>query len=399
MELETELCVVGGGPAGMMCGYLFARAGVPTVVLEKHGDFLRDFRGDTVHPSTLDLFDELGLLDKLLERPHDKVTQIGAVVGGDEIRIADFTHLPGRGRFIALMPQWEFLDFLSEQARKLPAFTLKMEAEAVDLIREGGRFAGVRTRGGDTIRAKLVIAADGRGSVLRKAACLPLYDLGAPIDVFWFRVPKERTTENRTQGYINHAQMVVAIDRGDYFQCARVIGKGGADAIRAQGIARFREEVVATAPILGDAIGAVTSFDDVKLLSVSLDRLTRWFAPGLLAIGDAAHAMSPVGGVGINLAIQDAVAAANILAAPMRRGEDLDRLSPRVQERRMFPVKVIQGLQRTVHERVIGAAFRNSSPKAPAIARLMNAVPLLQRIPARILGLGIRREHIRSPRA
>ena len=399
MELETELCVVGGGPAGMMCGYLFARAGVPTVVLEKHGDFLRDFRGDTVHPSTLDLFDELGLLDKLLERPHDKVTQIGAVVGGDEIRIADFTHLPGRGRFIALMPQWEFLNFLSEQARKLPAFTLKMEAEAVDLIREGGRFAGVRTRGGDTIRAKLVIAADGRGSVLRKAACLPLYDLGAPIDVFWFRVPKERTPENRTQGYINHAQMVVAIDRGDYFQCARVIGKGGADAIRAQGIARFREEVAATAPILGDAIGAVASFDDVKLLSVSLDRLTRWFAPGLLAIGDAAHAMSPVGGVGINLAIQDAVAAANILAAPMRRGEDLDRLSPRVQERRMFPVKVIQGIQRTVHERVIGAAFRNSTPKAPAIARLLNAVPLLQRIPARILGLGIRREHIRSPRA
>ena len=398
-DSETDLCVVGGGPAGMMCGYLFARAGVRTTVLEKHGDFLRDFRGDTVHPSTLDLFDELGLLDALLERPHDKVMNIGAVVGGEEIRIADFTHLPGRGRFIALMPQWEFLNFLAEQARKLPAFTLRMESEAVGLMHEAGRVVGVFTRGGDNIRARLVIAADGRGSVLRRAAGLPLYDLGAPIDVFWFRVPKQPTPENRTQGYIDHGQMVVTIDRGDYFQCARVIGKGGADAIRAQGIGRFRDEVAATAPILRDAIGAITSFDEVKLLTVSLDRLTRWYAPGLLAIGDAAHAMSPVGGVGINLAIQDAVAAANILAAAMQRGEDLDKLTPRVQERRMFPVRVIQGLQRTIHERVIGAAFRNSTPRPPAIARLMNAVPLLQRIPARILGLGVRREHIRSPKA
>ncbi|MBW8744254.1 MAG: FAD-dependent monooxygenase, partial [Sphingomonas sp.] len=224
-------------------------------------------------------------------------------------------------------------------------------------------------------------------------------DLGAPIYVFWFRVPKARTPENRTQGYINHGQMVVLIDRGDYYQCARLISKGGADAIRAQGIARFREEVAAVAPPLADAIDAITSFDDLKLLSVSLDRLTRWHAPGLLAIGDAAHAMSPVGGVGINLAIQDAVAAANILAGPMARGEDLDRLIPRVQQRRMLPVKIIQGLQRTVHARVIGAAFRSQAPKLGALPKLVNAVPLLQRIPARILGLGIRREHIRSPEA
>ncbi|HMI18258.1 MAG TPA: FAD-dependent oxidoreductase [Sphingomonas sp.] len=397
-ETETELCVVGGGPAGMMCGYLFARAGVKTVVLEKHKDFLRDFRGDTVHPSTLDLFDELGLLDALLARPHDRITSVGAVVGGEEFRIADFSHLPGPGRFIALMPQWEFLNFLAEEARKLPAFTLKTETEAVDLIHEGNRAVGVRLSNGDGIRAKLVIAADGRGSVLRAAAGLPLYDLGAPIDVFWFRAPKQRTPENRTQGYIDHGQMVVVIDRGDYFQCARVISKGGAEAIRAEGIARFRAEVVATAPILQGAIDTVTSFDDVKLLTVSLDRLTRWYAPGLLAIGDAAHAMSPVGGVGINLAIQDAVAAANILAGPMAQGQSVDALTPRVQERRMFPVRVIQGIQRTVHERVIGAAFRNQTPRAPMLVRLLSATPLLQRIPARILGLGIRREHIRSPK-
>ena len=395
---ETCLCVVGGGPAGMMCGYLFARAGVKTVVLEKHGDFLRDFRGDTVHPSTLDLSDELGLLDALLQRPHDRVTRIGGVVGGKDIRFADFTHLPKPGNFTALMPQWEFLDFLSEQARTLPAFRLRMETAAVDLVREQGRVVGVRTRGGEVIRAKLTIAADGRGSVLRAAADLPLHDLGAPIDVFWFRVPKQRTPENRTQGYINHGQMVVLIDRGDYYQCARVISKGEAEAIHAQGIERFREEVVAVAPPLADEIGTIASFDDLKLLSVSLDRLTRWHTPGLLAIGDAAHAMSPVGGVGINLAIQDAVAAANILAGPMARGEDLDRLTPRVQARRMLPVKVIQALQRTVHERVIGAAFRSEAPKLGLLPKLVNAIPLLQRIPARILGLGVRREHIRSPK-
>ena len=396
---ETELCVVGGGPAGMMCAYLFARAGVRTIVLEKHGDFLRDFSGDTVHPSTLDLFDELGLFDALLARPHDKVETLGGVIGGEELRFVDFRHLPGRGRFAALMPQWEFLDFLSAEARKLPAFSLRMECEAVGLVHEQGRVVGVQTRDGATIRARLTIAADGRSSILRKAAGLPLYDLGAPIDVFWFRVPKERTPDNRTQGFINHGQMVVGVDRGDYYQCARVISKGGAEAIQAQGIERFREEVVATAPVLAGGIDAIRSFDEVKLLSVSLDRLTRWYAPGLLAIGDAAHAMSPVGGVGINLAIQDAVAAANILAGPMMRGENVDRLAPRVQERRMFPVKVIQGMQRTVHERVIGAAFRSQTPKPPAIVRLLDRVPLLQRVPARILGLGVRREHIRSPKA
>lgn len=382
----------------MMAGLLFARAGLHTVVLEKHGDFLRDFRGDTVHPSTLNLFDELGLLDALLARPHDRVERIGAVVGGREFRIADFRHLPGRGRFIAMMPQWEFLDFVADAARAYPAFELRVNTQVSGLVERDGRVEGVTLAGGGTVAARLVIAADGRGSVLRAAAGLPLCDLGAPIDVFWFRVPKARTPDNRTQGYIDRGEMIVAIDRGDYFQGARVIAKGAADAIRARGIADFRADVAATAPAMAEGIAALSGWDDIKLLSVSLDRLERWSRPGLLAIGDAAHAMSPVAGVGINLAIQDAVAAANILAAPMVRGEDPDRLLERLQRRRMFPVRVIQRMQRIAHERVIGAAL-GGTVRPPAALRLLDRVPLLQRIPARVIGLGVRREHIRSPKA
>ena len=392
---ETGICIVGGGPAGMMAGLLFARAGVQTLVLEKHADFLRDFRGDTVHPSTLNLFDELGLMDKLLDRPHDKVPDIEAVVGGHAYRIADFTHLPGRGRFVALMPQWEFLDFVAQQAKLYPAFTLRMEAEGVATIEREGRVTGVRTAAGEEIAARLVIAADGRGSKLR--AGLPLHDLDAPIDVLWFSVPKPRTADNQTQGYIAGGEMIVAIDRGDYFQCARVIEKGGAPKLLARGLDAFRAEVEAVVPPVAGLMHGLKSLDDVKLLSVTLDRLTRWSRPGLLAIGDAAHAMSPVGGVGINLAIQDAVAAANILAGPMARCGDPDPLLPQVQARREFPVRVIQAMQRTVHRTVISAALRGQVQKAPWILRLLGRTPLLQRIPARMLGLGIRREHIRSP--
>ncbi len=394
---QTEICIVGGGPAGMVAGLLFARAGVKTLVLEKHGDFLRDFRGDTVHPSTLNLFDELGLMDKLLERPHDKVPKIEAVIAGQTFPIADFTHLPGRGRFVALMPQWEFLDFVTQEAKRYPAFTLRMETEGVAAIEQGGRVAGVRTASGEEIAARLVIAADGRGSKLR--AGLPLRDLGAPIDVLWFSVPKARTADNQTQGYISGGEMIVAIDRGEYFQCARVIEKGSAPQVMARGLEAFRAEVEKIVVPVAGLMHGLQSLDQVKLLSVTLDRLTHWSRPGLLAIGDAAHAMSPVGGVGINLAVQDAVAAANILAAPMARGVDPDPLLGKVRARREFPVRVIQAMQRTIHRTVIRAALSGTAQSAPWPVRLIGSMPLLQRIPARIFGLGVRREHIRSPEA
>lgn len=394
---ETELCIVGGGPAGMMAGLLFARAGVKTVVLEKHADFLRDFRGDTVHPSTLDLFDELGLMERLLERPHDKVPDIEAVIGGRAYRIADFTHLPVRAPYVALMPQWDFLDFVAREAKHYPCFTLRMETEGVAAIQRDGRVVGVRTAAGEEVFARLVIAADGRGSKLR--AGLPLRDLGAPIDVLWFSVPKPRTSDNRTQGYVANGEMIVAIDRGDYFQCARVIEKGSAPQILARGLDAFRSEVEGVVTPVAGLMGGLTSLEDVKLLSVSLDRLIRWSRPGLLAIGDAAHAMSPVGGVGINLAIQDAVAAANLLAGPMARGEDVDPLLHKVQARREFPVRLIQAVQRAVHRNVIGTTLGGVVQTAPWPVRLLDAVPMLQRIPARLLGLGVRREHIRSPKA
>jgi len=391
---DPQVLIVGGGPAGMMAGYLFARAGVRTLVLEKHGDFLRDFRGDTVHPATLDLFDELGLYDRLLDRPHDKVPELSAVVRGRSFKVADFRHLPGRSRFVALMPQWEFLDFLSGETKRLPAFSIAMETAATGLIEEEGRVVGVTTQDGRALRAGLTIAADGRGSLLRKAAGLPLHDLGAPIDVLWFRLPKRRDVRNETAGFIGDGDMVVLIDRGDYWQCARVIGKGEHEAVRARGLDRFRSEVRATAPLVGDAIDELRDWDAVKLLSVSLDRLERWHRPGLLAIGDAAHAMSPVGGVGINLAIQDAVAAANILAGPIAAGRNVDGLLRQVQARRTFPVKAIQALQRTIHRNVIGAARAGRMPDAPLVLRALDGFAPLRRIPARILGLGFRREHV-----
>ena len=399
IEQACDICIVGGGPAAMMAALLFARAGLSVTIVEKHGDFLRDFRGDTIHPSTLDLFDELGLFDTLLALPHDKVRAVGATIAGRAYRVADFTHLPGRGRFIAMMPQWHFLDFVAGQAKAYSGFRLLMQTEACDLLEEDGRVAGVVTGSGKRIGARLVIAADGRGSRVRELAGLPLEDLGAPIDVFWFRMPAPPAAENRTHAYVGPGEMVVVIDRRDYFQCARVIRKGSADAVRARGLACFRQDVAAAAPPLRDLIDAVASWDEIKLLSVSLDRLTRWHRPGLLAIGDAAHAMSPVGGVGINLAIQDAVAAANILAAPMRAGTNADGLLQRVQDRRSMPVRMIQRLQRAAHRRVLGAALDGRQVSAPALLKVLDRVPALQRLPARVIGLGIRREHIRSPNA
>jgi len=401
MASDLDLIVVGGGPAGMMAGLLFARAGCRVQVLEKHADFFRDFRGDTVHPSTLELLRELGLIDEFLKRPHDEVRTLTARVANEMITIADLSHLPVESRFVAMMPQWEFLDFLADEAKHYPGFSLRMEAEAVDLLIENRRVAGVRLSDGEEIRARLVLAADGRGSVLRDRAGLPRKDLGAPIDVLWFRLPKQPTPTNETGGTFGAGTLVVEIDRGDYWQCAYVVPKGAAEEIRTAGIAAFRSDVAKAAPELSGAVGTLQDWEQVKLLSVSLDRLERWWRPGLLAIGDAAHAMSPVGGVGINLAVQDAVAAANILAGPLAAGNDPDTLLKRVQEQRLFPTRVIQAAQKAVHDRVLTPLVlrRAVLSKVPLPLRLFQRFPVLRRIPARLVGLGVRREHIRSPDA
>jgi 2-polyprenyl-6-methoxyphenol hydroxylase-like FAD-dependent oxidoreductase len=398
---KLDLVIAGGGPAGVMAGLLFARAGCTVAVLEKHADFFRDFRGDTVHPSTLELLGELGLLDEFLKRPHDEVRSLSARVADRQIIIADMSHLPVPTKFVALMPQWDFLDFLAEEARHYPGFSLRMEAEAVDLVIDNRRVSGVRLKGGEEVRARLTIAADGRGSILREKAALPKKDLGAPIDVLWFRLPKKKTGTNQTGATFGAGTLVVEIDRGDYWQCAYVVPKGAAHEIMANRIGAFRADVARAAPELAAVVDTLEDWDQVKLLSVSLDRLTRWWRPGLLAIGDAAHAMSPVGGVGINLAIQDAVAAANILAGPLSRGEDVDPLLRKVQQRRMFPTTVVQRAQKAVHDRVLTPLVVRKAvlDKVPFVLGLFDRFPVLRRIPARLVGLGVRREHVRSPDA
>ena len=398
----TQCCIAGGGPAGMMLGYLLARAGVRTIVLEKHADFLRDFRGDTVHPSTLRIMDELGLLESFLRRPHQRLEAISGWFGQERVQLGDFSGLPERYAFIALMPQWEFLDFLAGEARKLPAFTLLLRAEVTGLVEADGRVAGVRgtsAEGDFEIRADCTIGCDGRRSTVRAAAQLAVEDVGAPIDVLWFRVGRDPKDSDSSLARIVPGHFLVTIDRGDYWQCAFVIPKGGADELRSQGIDIFREQVVATVPMLAARIGDVRSWDDVKLLTVAVDRLTRWSKPGLLCIGDAAHAMSPVGGVGINLAIQDAVAAANLLAAKLRDGRvDADDLDA-VRQRRLWPTKATQTMQVAIQNNVLvpvlGSA--NAELHVPLPIRVVTRVPLLQRLFARLLGMGVRPEHVRSP--
>jgi len=396
-ESSTSCCVVGGGPAGMMLGYLLARAGVRTVVLEKHGDFLRDFRGDTVHPSTLRIMDELGLLDAFLQRPHQRLEVIGGWFGDRHVQLGDFRGLPARYAFIAMMPQWEFLDFLADEAKKLPAFTLRMNANVTGIVEAEGRVVGVRGSSPDgdfEVRAGLTVGCDGRHSTVRAGAGLAVEDLGAPIDVLWFRVRRDPAELDNSLARIAPGHFVVTIDRGDYWQCAFVIAKGGADALRQRPIEEFCAQVVHAGPVLAAHIAEdVRSWDDVKLLTVAVDRLTQWSKPGLLCIGDAAHAMSPVGGVGINLAIQDAVAAANVLW----KGDFSLATLNHVQRRREFPTRATQAFQVVVQNYILRQVLEDDSTLSPPLAvRLLSRFPLLRRFPARMVGLGARPEHIRS---
>lgn len=395
---KTQCCVAGGGPAGLMLGYLLARAGVEVVVLEKHKDFLRDFRGDTVHPSTLEVMVELDLIDRFLRLPHQKVRKLGGMIGETPVMIADFTHLPVREPYIAMMPQWDFLNFLASEGAKYPTFTLCMSTEATDLVEEGDAVVGVEAtspEGPVEIRADLVVAADGRKSVLRERAGLVVEDLGAPMDALWFRLPAKPEEAGLTMGRFGAGSILVQIFRGDYFQCAYVIPKGAFDTLKAAGLEAFRDTIAAGLKLERERTLAIGSWDDVSLLTVRVDRLQQWYRPGFLCIGDAAHAMSPIGGVGVNLAVQDAVATANILAKPLKEGQvSVDDLRA-VQTRRMFPTRVTQAIQVAAQNNIIGPTLKlTEQPKPPLALRLMQRFPFLQRIPARVLGLGVRREHV-----
>jgi 2-polyprenyl-6-methoxyphenol hydroxylase-like FAD-dependent oxidoreductase len=400
-QLSTRCCIVGGGPCGLMLGFLLARAGVEVVVLEKHADFLRDFRGDTIHPSTLDIMAELGLLDQFLKLPHQKLTRLGALVGGREYPFADLTHLPTRCKFIALMPQWDCLNVLAERGKAYPSFHLRMRAEAVDLIEENGRVVGARANTPDgplEIRADLTVGCDGRHSTVRERAGLKPDDLGAPMDVLWFHMPKKPSDPPQAMGRFDAGRIVVLIDRGDYWQCAFLIPKGSIEETKRAGLAAFRQNVAQAVPIFADRVDDLKDWDQIKLLTVAVNRLERWHRPGLLCIGDAAHAMSPIGGVGVNLAVQDAVAAANILWQPLAAGQVTEADLDRVQKRREFPIRVIQRLQVAAQNNIIGRVLgAKKGLQAPWALRLTSWFAPLRRIPARIVGVGVRPEHVHAP--
>jgi 2-polyprenyl-6-methoxyphenol hydroxylase-like FAD-dependent oxidoreductase len=399
-ELETGCCIVGGGPAGLMLGFLLARAGVNVTVLEKHKDFLRDFRGDTIHPSTLEVMHELGLLDDFLRLPHETVRELTASIGDERVTIADFSHLPTRCKFIALMPQWDFLNFIAQRGRYYPGFDLRMEWEAADLIFADDRIVGVRgtsPQGDFAVRADLIVGADGRHSVLRTRTGLTVEDLGAPMDVLWMRLSRRPDDDQATIGRVGAGGLFITLNRGDYWQCAMIIAKGTADAVRRQGVEAFRERIVSLAPSLRERVCEIEDWDDVKLLTVTVDCLRQWYRPGLLCIGDAAHAMSPIGGVGINLAIQDAVAAANILAVPLRqRAVAVEHLHA-VQERRTFPTRATQRMQVFIQNRFLRRVLASTTPpRLPWLLRTLLRCPLVRRIPGRLIGVGFRPEHVRT---
>jgi 2-polyprenyl-6-methoxyphenol hydroxylase-like FAD-dependent oxidoreductase len=399
--INTRCCVAGGGPAGMMLGFLLARAGIPVVVLEKHVDFLRDFRGDTIHPSTLEIMYELGLLEEFLKRPHQEISQIAGQIGNETIPLADFSHLPTKCKFIAFMPQWDFLNFIVEQAARYPTFTLKMETEVTDLIEAGNSIAGVRCKtpaGQLEVRADLVVGADGRHSIVRERAGLKVEVLGAPIDVLWFRLSRLPGDPGQVLGRFAAGKIMVMLNREEYWQCGFVIPKMAFEEIKRRGLDAFREDIISIAPFLADRVDELQDWEPVKLLTVAVDRLRQWYRSGLLCIGDSAHAMSPVGGVGINLAIQDAVAGANILARPLSQNwVSLSHLQ-KVQWRREFPTRLTQWAQVQVQKRVLGRVLGNTQQVAvPGVVRLFKKFPMLRRIPARLIGIGVRPEHVRTP--
>jgi 2-polyprenyl-6-methoxyphenol hydroxylase-like FAD-dependent oxidoreductase len=399
-QLNTRCCIVGGGPAGMMLGYLLARAGVEVLVLEKHGDFLRDFRGDTIHPSTLDLLHELGLLEKFLKRPHDEVRQLTGWIGDSHLRIADFSHLPTHCKFVAFMPQWDFLNFFAEEAKRYPSFRLQMNTEATDLLVEDGLVTGVRAKSAQgqlAIRAGLTIAADGRHSIIRQRAGLEVINLGAPMDVLWMQISRAESDPPITLGRVDAGRILVLLNRRTYWQCALIIPKGAYDELRARGLPAFQAQLARLAPFLRDRVEELADWEQIKLLTVMVDRLKRWWRPGLLCIGDSAHAMSPIGGVGINLAIQDAVAAANVLAKPLQKRGAADHELAAVQKRREFPTRATQRMQILIQNNVIKRVLRSSRIEAPWLLKVVDRWPLLQRIPARLVGVGFRPEHVETP--
>jgi 2-polyprenyl-6-methoxyphenol hydroxylase-like FAD-dependent oxidoreductase len=402
-KLQTRCVIAGGGPAGMMAGYLLARAGVPVVVLEKHADFNRDFRGDTIHPSTLDLMHELGLLDEFLKLPHQELRELRAVVNGQVVPAANFTKLPTHCKFIAFMPQWDFLNFLSSHAKRFPSFQLHMETEVVDLLMEGSRVIGVRAktpRGELEVHADLVIGADGRHSIVHTRAGLEQRDFGVPIDVLWMRISKKQDDPKQTLGFFQHGRLVVLLDRDDYWQCGFVIPKGQFQEIKERGLAQFQNELVSFVSFLRDRVAELDDWSKIKLLTVQVNRLRDWCCEGLLCIGDSAHAMSPAGGVGINLAIQDAVATANLLAEKLQRGPVYIGDLQKVQARREWPTRLIQAMQIFIHRRVVtGRTSNDKKASLPFVVRLLKWFPFLRQLPARFIGMGPRPEHIHSPTA
>ena len=402
-KISTQCCVVGGGPAGMMLGYLLARAGIEVVVLEKHKDFFRDFRGDTIHPSTMELMYELGILDDFLELPHQKIVKLMLSFEGKTVEGPDCSHLPVHCPYIALMPQWDFLNFIAEKAKSFPSFSLCMSSEVTDLIEEDGCVAGVMAKtetGGLEVRAGLVFGTDGRSSIVRQRAGLHVEDFGVPIDVLWFRLPRPADDPLHFLGRIRNGQMMVTIDRGDYYQTALIIPKGAFGPIKEEGLEAFRTRISSIAPVLRESVKELDDWEKVKLLTVQINRLRRWCRPGLLCIGDAAHAMSPAGGVGINLAIQDAVATANLLSAAILRDNCTVADLERIQQRRQWPTNMIQAIQVFIHRNM----FKKNKDPSRAVAipwpvRKLFALfaPILRRVAARIVGIGFRPEHVHSP--